>query len=415
MAMAIANNSVLRVINGVVSLPDVGINGSAFKCLLPLKSRGMNAFIDEDFILKNDVSSDAPFTLGNTPFTLTSADNFEIVFTVRSPNFGRELNTIFGSTTDYYNNISIDFANQNQQTSNLSVFIGIPRSGHSTWYNAIVLSNLALTANKWYTIKVVGINNTITGYITDDNGEQTAAVSNDNLYANSVLQLRGIRCDSNKRFRGDIDLKKSYIKKNGVLFWGMRVGKNGGYTRPSVTVNYNGNNIAVSNGIINCGTTFSYISLTDVAFGSPLASDFSLQLRFQYVGYAGGTGRVAFIGVVPGANYRNLAFHYDINTKQYWVGFPKLNNSGWNVAVNWENYEFKSSTWYKIRVDFVLSSLTVKVYINDVLDATATLPENSAFTSSGVAFGTNFDNTYRAQMNIDANESFLRIGNERVW
>ena len=412
MTMARANNRVLRVINGVVSLPDVGINGSAFKCLLPLKSYGMNAFIDEDFVLKNDVSSSTPFTLGNTPFTLTSADSFEVVLTVRSPSFGANYNTVLGSTSNYYNNISIDFANSS--SSNLSVFIGIPRSGHSTWYNAIVLNNLALTANKWYTIKVVGINNTITGYITDDNGDRSAAVSNDNLYADSVLQLRGVRLDSNKRFRGDIDLKKSYIKKNGVLFWGMSA-KNGGYTSPSVTVNYNGNNIAVSNGIINCGTTYSYISLTDVAFGSPLASDFSLQLRFQYVGYAGGTGRVAFIGVVPGTNYRNLAFHYDINAKQYWIGFPKLNNSGWNVVVNWKNHEFKSSTWYKIRVDFVLSSLTVKVYIDDILEDTATLPENSSFPSSGVAFGTNIDNTYRAQMNIDTNGSFLRIGNERVW
>lgn len=184
---------------------------------------------------------------------------------------------------------------------------------------------------------------------------------------------------------------------------------------PSVTVNYNGNNNAVSNGIINCGTTYSYISLTDVAFGSPLASDFSLQLRFKYVGWAGGTGRVAFIGVLPGANYRNFSFHYDINTKQYWVGFPKLNNSGWNVVVNWKSYEFTSTTWFKIRVDFILSTLTVNVYINDVLDATGTLPENSSFTSSGVAFGTNFDNTYRAQLNIDLQESFLKVGNDRVW
>lgn len=412
MTMARANNSVLRVINGAVSLPNVGINGSAFKLLLPLKSYGINAFIDEDFVLKNDISSANPFTLGDTPFTLTSTDNFEIVFTVRNPSFGRELNTILGSTTDYYNNISIDFGNL--ENSKLSVFIGIPRSGYSTWNNAIVLNNLALTSNKWYTIKVVGANDTITAYITDDNGERTASVSNSNLFANSVLQLRGVNHNSIKRYRGDIDLKKSYIKKNGVLFWGMGTYRGGKYS-PSAVVGYNGGSFTVSNNVIYAGTTYSYVSLTDVPFGSPLASDFSLQLRFQYVGWAGGTGRVAFVGVIPGSNYSNFAFHYDINTKQYWVGFPKLNNSGWNVVVNWKSYEFTSTTWFKIRVDFILSTLTVNVYINDVLDATGTLPENSSFTSSGVAFGTNFDNTYRGQLNIDLQESFLKVGNDRVW
>lgn len=205
----------------VTELPDAALNGKLYKKLFPIRAYSYGDFIDSQLILLRDISYSYPFLiLGGENFTLSSIDTFEVQFTVRKPVFSGSYNTIFGSVNAFYNNISMDFGNVNDSIK--SVFFGVPRSNSpSSWSSPLIVKNLMLSVNTWYTIKVVCDDSKITLYITDDEGDKSVYVNKDYLSANSPLQLMGINCATYNRFDGQIDLKKSYIKKNGVLVWGI--------------------------------------------------------------------------------------------------------------------------------------------------------------------------------------------------
>jgi hypothetical protein len=216
------NGKVLKVVSGgiITELPDVAVNGKLFKNLLPLKSFSKE-YLSRDFILKDDLSYYDPFVLfGGDIFYLSQNDTFEIQFTVRKPSFSGSHNTVFGSVSSFYNNISLDFGNLNN--GEISTFFGVPRStSPNSWTNSLVIHNLSLTTNKWYTIKAVADENEVNLYIEDDDGLKAANPQNKNdLLANSTLQLLGINRYSQNKFNGEIDLKNSFIKKNGTLIWG---------------------------------------------------------------------------------------------------------------------------------------------------------------------------------------------------
>lgn len=206
----------------ITELPDVAVNGSLYKNLLPLRTYNNSVFIDSDLILLKSFDAYNPFLLFNgNNFTLSNTDTFEVKFTVRKPSFSGSYNTVFGSVNGYYNNITMDFGNVNDGVK--SIFFGVPRStSPSSWTDGLGIGNLVLTNNKWYTIKAIADENEINLYIEDDDGLKAATPKNkNNLLANSPLQLMGIYRQVNNAFNGQIDLKSSYIKKNGVLVWGM--------------------------------------------------------------------------------------------------------------------------------------------------------------------------------------------------
>lgn len=207
----------------VTELPDAAINGKLYKDLFPICTYSDGDLIDSQLILLSDISYHDPFLImRGGAFTLSSTDTFEVQFTVRKPSFptGNYYTTVFGSVNNYYNNITMDFGNV--YDGNKHCFFGVPRSDSpSAWTTPLSLSDLHLSGNTWYTIKVVCDDSKITLYMTDDEGDKSVYVNKTNLSANSPLQLKGVNRDSNKRFAGQIDLKKSYIKKNGVLVWGI--------------------------------------------------------------------------------------------------------------------------------------------------------------------------------------------------
>ena len=205
----------------IAQLPDAAINGKLFKYLLPIYSFNNGLLIDDNLVLKRSISNTDPFILfqGNN-FTLSNDDIFDIKFTVRKNSFSGNYNTVFGSVNNFYNNITLDFGNVND--SKKSVFFGVPRSDYpSSWGTPLFINDLSLTQNKWYSVKVVADNSRITLYVEDDIEEKSAFVLKQNLRANSPLQLMGINRAANNAFNGEIDLKNCYIKKNGVLLWGI--------------------------------------------------------------------------------------------------------------------------------------------------------------------------------------------------
>lgn len=205
----------------ITQLPDAAINGNLFKNLLPFCTYQNGVLVDDNLILKNFIDNNNPFLLfQGDNFTLSNNDTFELKFTVRKSTFQSTKNTVFGSVNSYYNNISMDFGNVNNNGK--SIFFGVPRSDSpSSWKNPLNITDLQLTENKWYSVEVVADDNKVTLSVVDDVTEKTADVPKNNLSANSPLQLMGINMNINNAFHGEIDLKNSYIKKNGVLIWGM--------------------------------------------------------------------------------------------------------------------------------------------------------------------------------------------------
>lgn len=199
----------------VTDLPDIAINGKIFKNFFPISTYADPDIISSNMIMKNFLNT--PLLWGGSNFQLSSNDTFVIQFTVSRASFTNQNCTVFGSSTGTYNNLTLDFGDANK-----SVFVGVPRStSPNSWTDFLVLGALQLTANKFYTVKIICDNSNITLSLNDDNGYKSATQNKNNLSANSPIQLFGLNRINTKPLNGLIDLSKSYIKKNGVLIWGI--------------------------------------------------------------------------------------------------------------------------------------------------------------------------------------------------
>lgn len=202
-------------------LPDISVNGKIFKNFFPYSTYGDRDNIDSNFILRNSWTASNPIILfGGSNFQLIENDNFEIQFCVSRPSFSTNYSSVFGSMSYWYDNISMDFGQVSGTIKKL--FVGIPRSNSpNTWLDPLIIDDIKVSENIFYKIKVVCNDTNITLSITDNESMKSVNTNKNNLNADSILQLMGLNRNESKKFNGLIDLKSSYIKKNGVLVWGM--------------------------------------------------------------------------------------------------------------------------------------------------------------------------------------------------
>ena len=205
----------------ISELPDISVNGKIFKNFFPYSTYVDRDNIDSNFVLRNYCTAANPIILfGGSNFQLAENDTFDIQFCVSRPSFSTNYSSVFGSMSYWYDNISMDFG---QVTGTIKkLFVGIPRStSPNTWTDPIIIDDIKVSENIFYKIKVVCNDTNITLSITDDESTKSVSTNKNNLNADSILQLMGLNRNESKKFNGLIDLKSTYIKKNGYLVWGM--------------------------------------------------------------------------------------------------------------------------------------------------------------------------------------------------
>ena len=197
-------------------VPDVLTNEGIFKNFFPIK-RYITILVSSDLVYYG-ISWDANYPLLiNCNFAPTIDDSFTIAITFKKDSgYGLNNRCLLGCVNSYYKNFTVEY-------DGAGFFIGIPATG-GDWSSQYFL-NALLSSNQWYTIQITQSSRILNVACYDSNDNLVASGTKDNYSLISsdqfeTLQLGGCNRNSTINWNGYIDLKKTYIKLNGLVLWG---------------------------------------------------------------------------------------------------------------------------------------------------------------------------------------------------